>query len=631
MTEFHDLESIYQHLEDHAQEYKYPHQIGDIFQSMRDEFYKLGRIKESEICQIEIDVFNYVFRKGEMVAKFTGTDENGNPWKYPDISKLSENAADYLSQRAQSVINNILKARYSHILWNSQFKRQPQAMTAIDSYLLISNDLEKIAVNVPNDPHPGLELLNCIENTFALCVNVKYKIDDIKSKILNLILLYNNTITSAFALKYNLISLVLNNSINFQKDNILGFADICKDIAVSLESKSNIHGAITMLELGLKIDKQLNNDITNWNEEIAKLYEKLMIQAEGNENLAINSYCQSAIEHYKAAKNDQKSSELEKKYIELKQSMKLKKIGAPIDLSMHKKKWQETAKLILRLEPDEIVKFLMLDKNLLPNFKDIEKIAVDISSMSLVSRLFPTEVLDQKGNIAQHFDTAEEKKYFDMLQAYSINLGFKIDMLREVLGTIIVHKKLTAIELISFLEKNSWVSKRLVRKYNNDQEVEFCWLDLIAPSICHFFFQMERYYEERNNYPNLILLYDSLGLKFEGMLREILTLKGISTTNINYRDKGNRPVEREKDINALLHEQAIQDLVGEDDLLFYKFLFIEKMGYNLRHKIAHSLMILNEYTIEIGYLLFIAILRLSQYDITITPSENNTILHSSEE
>ena len=75
----------------------------------------------------------------------------------------------------------------------------------------------------------------------------------------------------------------------------------------------------------------------------------------------------------------------------------------------------------------------------------------------------------------------------------------------------------------------------------------------------------------------------------------------------------------EKDITALLHEQSIMDFIGDDNLLFFKFLLIEKAGYNLRHRTAHSLMILNEYTIDLANLLFIAVLKLAQYDLTFEP------------
>ena len=70
----------------------------------------------------------------------------------------------------------------------------------------------------------------------------------------------------------------------------------------------------------------------------------------------------------------------------------------------------------------------------------------------------------------------------------------------------------------------------------------------------------------------------------------------------------------EKDIHGLLNEESLSNLFDEDDILFFKFLLVEKAGYNLRHKIAHSLLPYKEYSIEYLHLLFMSILKLGKYD-----------------
>ena len=68
--------------------------------------------------------------------------------------------------------------------------------------------------------------------------------------------------------------------------------------------------------------------------------------------------------------------------------------------------------------------------------------------------------------------------------------------------------------------------------------------------------------------------------------------------------------------NALLREDAIKKLFDEEDLLFFRFLLIEKCGYNLRHQIAHSLMSFQEYNCDYMHLVILALLRLGKYDFT---------------
>ena len=123
-----------------------------------------------------------------------------------------------------------------------------------------------------------------------------------------------------------------------------------------------------------------------------------------------------------------------------------------------------------------------------------------------------------------------------------------------------------------------------------------------------------RYCFANPNYsPNLVLSIDSLTLKIEGLIRDICQFSGVTTFYMT-KDKKGRSIAREKDIHALLYEEPIKELFDEDDLLFLKFLLVEKAGYNLRHKVAHSLMLFQEYSINHMHLLILALLRLGKYD-----------------
>ncbi len=124
---------------------------------------------------------------------------------------------------------------------------------------------------------------------------------------------------------------------------------------------------------------------------------------------------------------------------------------------------------------------------------------------------------------------------------------------------------------------------------------------------------MQCHFTNQKYSPNLVLSIDSLTLKIEGLIRDICQLSGVTTFYMREDSKG-RNIEREKDLNALLREERIKELFDEDDLLFFKFLLVEKAGYNLRHKVAHSLMLFQEYNINYMHLLILTLLRLAKYD-----------------
>lgn len=97
------------------------------------------------------------------------------------------------------------------------------------------------------------------------------------------------------------------------------------------------------------------------------------------------------------------------------------------------------------------------------------------------------------------------------------------------------------------------------------------------------------------------------------MLRDLCEFNKINTFHL-IKDKLGRTIAREKDITMLLHEDDVKRIIGEDDLLFFKYLLVEKAGLNLRHNVAHALIKYKEYNINTMHLLILALLRLGRYD-----------------
>ena len=53
--EFNELNDLYEHLEVNAGDYKYDHNIADLFQKLRDLKYADGKLDDAEKAQWEID------------------------------------------------------------------------------------------------------------------------------------------------------------------------------------------------------------------------------------------------------------------------------------------------------------------------------------------------------------------------------------------------------------------------------------------------------------------------------------------------------------------------------------------------------------------------------------------------
>jgi len=614
MENFNDLESLYKHLEEKALDYKYPHQIGNLFQKLRDSKHEENKLDEAGKAQSEIDFFNFVLKDGEIKPTFTRSNDKGEVVEYPGINRFDDKAYEYLIGRLDSTHNPLIKARYSQILWCSPKKHAKYAKNAVDSYLELIKIYEEKDKKSPQE-HFGLDLLRAFENAYSLGHQINYKLEEIKSELKRLVIKFNFNSSSSFVLRATLIELMLKRKKTFLKEDFKGFEKICWRISKSLAKEENIHAAIDMLELGEKVDRKQEKKTHNWRKHVAKSYESLMKQAEEKDDSLVSlHFCQLAIENYKKLNDKGKIKELEKKYSELKNSIKLKEVKTEVDLTEHVKKCKEIAKKIAQNSSEGIIKILMLDKSILPKYKDMEKIVEEHSKIFITQYLFPTNIIDQRGHPVQHFSGEDEQKYFHVLQQYGWEIKLnKIHLINEIFFAAIRENKLSINSLLEFLNNHSWYGKDISKKMPNDKTIVYNWLNLLAPSLHEYFIQIQYYFLNAINYPNLVLSIDSLTLKIEGLLRDICQFSGVTTFYMTEDNKG-RNIVMEKDIHALLYEEPIKTLFDEDDLLFFKFFLVEKAGYNLRHKIAHSLMLFEEYSIVYIHLLILALLRLGKYD-----------------
>jgi hypothetical protein len=612
MSDFTDLKSLYEHLEEHAMDYKYPHQIGTMFQKVRDFSSEAKKPEEAEKAQWEIDFFHFIFQKGIGKPSYGWTDAKGDKVDYPNFARFGDKTYEYLIMRLDSTNNDLLKARYAHILWRSPRKHGKYADLAVVSYSKLVKIYEEKDEKEPAQ-HFGLDVLRCIENAYVIACQVNCNIDDIKSEVKRIVKSFNFNSSSSFAVRANLIELMLNEKKHFSKDDFNGFQDVCSQTANSLTSVNNLNGAIDMLDLGEKVDAKLGIRTYEWVRKKAELYENLMNQRNPGD-LAKPHFCQLAIENYKKVGETSKVEELEKKYIEFKNSMEFQSFEFKVDLTQVIRKSQKLAEELVKTGSDEIIRFLMFQKDLLPRYKDVEKDAEEQNKKSVFQQFAPIAIMDQRGHAAQHFSDEDEKKYYAILEEYTRQIELnKRYFINAIFFAGIQQDKLSAQILLEFLKKHSWFGKDLLKKLHTNREITYNWLTLIAPSLNEYFFQMRLYFTNPTNHPNLVLPIDSLTLKIEGLLRDLCDFANISTFQPSKDSKG-RNITREKDVHALLYEDRIKEMFDGDDLLFFKFLLVEQAGYNLRHKIAHSLMFFQEYSIDSMHLLILALLRLGKYD-----------------
>ena len=330
--------------------------------------------------------------------------------------------------------------------------------------------------------------------------------------------------------------------------------------------------------------------------------------------MACVDFCQDALLNYRKIGMLAKVAELEAKLAEMKRAVRMGKVEQQFDRTEILKKAREIAEAVTCDVPQKVVVTLAADKGLLPQYESVKRTAAELSKEFVLTHILPTQIVDADGNTAQHFSDADEKEYFEVLQQYQHELQLaRLPIIHEIFMQAIRLGKLTADILLGFLHAHSWLGKTLSKTSPDGRVTEYTWVSLIAPAISDFFREVEVCMVQGTKQPNLVLAIDSLTLKMEGMVRDICRVRGVTEFAVG-RDRKGRKISREKDIHALLYEEAMADLFDIDDLLLFRFLLVEKAGYNLRHRVAHSLLTPSEYSLDKVYLLIIALLRVGKHD-----------------
>jgi hypothetical protein len=614
-----NLEKAYVELERRSLIAKHAYELAEIFKEARDELLKNSESDHAQKAQYEIDFLSFDISSNKLSPLYSTTNEKGELIEYPSLKKFSDESFDYLKKRYDRSTAQNLIARYAHILWLSSHKKIQYAHSAIDNYLELLEIREKQVQEYP-ERRFGLAILEILKNSFGLSLSVKYRVDDHKNEILRIVHEFPFENSSSYVIKYQLIELMLTQKKLFELDDFEGVIDICESL-FSRKIGDSKHSAIDILNLIIKVQHNLSLDTERVERRIAELWENLSIEREDGMNLVSSDFCKNAINIYRKLKDQEKVKELEKRFTHLKKNIKLSEFKHEFDLSEMMSEFRNQADKLTENDPFTIINSLINDKSLLPTLLETKKLAQEKGENSFLSAIGNNSILDRNGNTLQYFNEPEELEYYELLQSYRFTLELSRNhLIREIFLAAAKKGKLNSNSVLAYLEQHSWLGKELELSTNGDKSIPYSWLALIAPALNEYFFNLEFYFRNKDNGLPLVLCIDSLSLKIEGMIRDICEFNGIPTFDLK-SDKKGRTISQEKDIHRLLYEPEITELFDEDDLLFFKFLLIEKAGYNLRHRVAHSLMTFYDYHIDLMNLLIMAILKFGKYNFT--EKENN--------
>lgn len=534
--------------------------------------------------------------------------ENGSeiPFYWPNVRSFTQEDFEYFEKRYKDSKNLYAKTEYGVMIY---FGQKTDYSKRSDFKILLCDELLKLATMY----YAGAKKGNSqkIENIQPILILV-YKIalnNRLEEKLKNAMDLmfqiqqtWNIESTNTKYIPLNYSGFMSENYGVFKK--YIDFSKVISrnNYAIELIEKDNLYNAADAITINDKIKQKVGMPIEDSLRQRAEVYERIADQRK--KDMAALRFIELALTLYRQIKDEAKITELEKLYSEMRSTFPLNQVRTEIPIT-YIDAVDNTIKQTIDLNNED---------GLLDEFVSSPWYETDDSIKSLseaTKRGFidslPISILDERGNTIKNY-SVEEGKFWS---TYSYYFSFGTMEMVKLFTEAIRSGKLSYESTMTYLNK-TWLNEPIERNYNGGKKTVVP-LDTIKPGLKRIFEEFKT--NEINNCCDFVTIIDSLTLKTEGILRFYIEKIGIPTFASKRTKTGNVIMEK-------LFDDIIADLKSsterstgfiEDHRTLIKFVMSEKMGLNLRNEVAHSLLQIEDYTLDKVVVLFCLIIKLSKY------------------
>ncbi len=549
--------------------------------------------------KFELLALRFMLEKGEVKPVFTMGD-----YSHPTFEQLGEDGIEYIKLRAEdtNITNDYLIARYNQIAYNHpESKHNKYLDNSINAYLKIIAEYTSKKIN-----EKDYDLQVTLYNFIHLGSESKNNHQIIKDEFDRLMHLKS----LPTRIKMALIETAIEVKAIFKPKDLKNYIPLWTDIYKKFKKDGDNSWIRSYAETGLNLAKRTQTDVKPWYSEIGDAYRIDTLKEAPNDDRIMVAviHCDSAIRAYKSAGNKVKLEEMRVLRVDLKDRFKLPVHHFEIEIEedIIFERSERTRKLLdslFAMESNDMYSSLSVGSGLFPSVDDMMNQAKDRSSfLDIVN----TAYFDSNNNKASGASFQEEKKIKKFYESYNYLLGFAIiPILNEIFYQGVIRDNITFENFTKFLKEHTWMGKVPIRKEGTSS-----WVQMIAFAMNEYFTQMERMliYPDYEYLP--VVLLDSLTTKFEGAFRQLCGLKGIIITTET------KEGQREKFLHELIYDDEVLKIFGKDDLIFFRYLYTSN-GVDLRNRISHSFMVMEEYNLASVHLVIMSFLRLGRYDLKI--------------
>lgn len=502
---------------------------------------------------------------------------------------------EYLNERIGITNNNLLKAKYCHLLYFFT-NNNKNINQAIDAYMMVLEDWLKDH----GDQTRHIKFQDILNIVIELSKKSKYQIEELKAQIFN----YLNTSELYDRMKTWIIDCVIKSKL-FKISEFAEVTNLCLAIA-SRETEHRFIEINLLLALNLATKSQNNKLIEEINELLGDNEFKEIKDYDGKpESLVIphqnNHTYIKIIQYYKKAKNKSKLDLAILAYSSNKKQCKFIKItgSSVINEKLTEEQIKKAVISLSNQQPKSIICNLIWGDilPLCPN--DVLDAYVDQNKNSVMLELMKPAYHDINNN--QKEVSATDYLRFNK---YAETVPFTTSFVLDVILNAFHNKKLSYVKCARILSSDLFFGVPLTIT-RDDENLHYTWFEMIDVGLKSFFEQCKLIL--RNRKTDWIITLDNLSLKFEGILRDIIGLVGGVITKVDKEGNSSDLL-----LDDLLRSEAIEKIFTKNDINLFQFTLTNK-GYNIRNNVAHSFYKPQDYSMQKAILVLLCILRLAKF------------------
>jgi hypothetical protein len=560
------------------------------------------------LAALEALALGYWFEQGETRPELSATRTNGEETHTPLVFELLPAAAEYFQQRFIQIANPFLKARYALLLWglpkpNAYGRYGQEALHALLACLPLTDFASEEGSQI-------YEVQTLLKTLVDLALKLNQKREEVTTAVLDRLV---GTEPAGWTVRARLCQMVAEYSRLF-KPTTLDPAILQSYVAIYNWhfTEQEFDDCAALSRYGRTVSQRLGLEVQSWSSNLGCAYEaqaREQLAIEDHSTVAINFY-RLAAEAYRAAGDSSAVEQALVRIQELKPKLRLTTIRTKLP-DEHVRAFSDhlnaTSEYILAYHSSAIWYWMATDVELIPDLTQVRQEAEQ--NKSSLSSLFPIVYIDENRNIRPAAADPDALPH-EATRLYQLGVGLRQHVIIRLLEEGYGLGKLTFESLKNYLDQQSWIAQVDEDTDFDGAPMPYTWQPMLYPGLREFFCQFDimlRGDEE----PNYVMCIDTLAVKVEGLLRDLL-----QRTNTPTVATGTHQDLREVYIEALLETEGAKQLFDENTRYFFRFVLLKECK-NLRNDVAHGYYHhLHQYSFEKMVLLLCVLLRITALRFT---------------